>query len=155
MEATDQNVSPPQNPCPRGPSTYGHYLKAKSNTGSLIAVEEEQLALMRSLRFKAFFIALMAMTIETAIGKRCDAQTVGFTPESAKAHSLVELAARWAPVVETLMALVTASEETKNFSSHLSDDGYIQTVAKKTNAMLHAMDAAKKHLTFADLVTGT
>ena len=24
-EATDQNVSSPQNPCPRGPSTYGHY----------------------------------------------------------------------------------------------------------------------------------
>jgi hypothetical protein len=110
---------------------------------------------MRNLRFKAFFIALMAMTIETAIGKKCDVQTIGFTPEAAGANSLVELTARWAPVVETLLALITASEETKNFSSTLSEDGYIQSLAKKMNAMLHAMDAAKKHSAFAELVAGT
>lgn len=130
-------------------------LKAKSDSGSLIAVEAEQLSLMRNLRFKSFFIALMALTIETAIGKKCDAHTIGFTPDAAKANSLVELAARWAPAVETLLALVTASDETKSFSSSLSDDGYIQGLAKKTNAMLHAMDAAKKHEAFAGLVAGT
>jgi hypothetical protein len=74
---------------------YRIALKAKSNKGELIKIEESQLALMRSLRFKAFFIAMMAATIETAIGKKCDAQTIGFTPEAAKTHSLVELAARW------------------------------------------------------------
>ncbi len=130
-------------------------LKAKSDTGDLIAVETEQLGLMRNLRFKSFFIALMAMTIETAIGKKCDVQTVGFTSGAAGESSLLELAARWAPVVETLLALVTASEETKNFSSHLSDENYIQSLAKKMNALLHAMEAAKKHAVFAALVVGT
>ena len=129
-------------------------LKAKSNQGALIAVEAEQLALMRNLRFKAFFIALMALTIETAIGKKCDSRTIGFTPATSKADSLVELAARWAPVVETLLALVTASDEIKNFSSSMSDESYMQALAKKVNALLHAMDAAKKHAPFAEHVAG-
>src|SRR5262249_43518761 len=80
-------------------------LKSKSNEGSLLAVETEQLALMRNLRFKSFFVALVAATIETALGKRCDAQTIGFSPDAAKGHSLVELTARWSPVVDTLLAL--------------------------------------------------
>ena len=129
-------------------------LKAKSNQGALIAVEAEQLALMRNLRFKAFFIALMALTIETAIGKKCNSRTIGFTPATSKANSLVELAARWAPVVETLLALVTASDEIKNFSSSMSDESYMQALAKKVNALLHAMDAAKKHAPFAEHVAG-
>lgn len=128
-------------------------LKAKSDSGVLIAVESEQLALMRHLRFKAFFISLMALTIETAIGKRCDPQTVAFSPDAAKQSSLLELSARWAPVVETLLALVTASEETKNFSARLSEEGYIQNLAKQMNALLHAMDASKKHSAFEALVS--
>ena len=130
-------------------------LKAKSDKGALIAVEAEQLALMRSLRFKAFFIALMAMTIETAIGRKSDAQTIGFTPDAAKANSLVELAARWAPVVDTLLALITASDETKDFAANLSDEAYMSSLAKKMNALLHATGAAKKHEPFAELVAAT
>jgi hypothetical protein len=129
-------------------------LKKKSNTGGLIAVEAEQLALMRNLRFKAFFIALMAGTIETAIGKKCDAQTVGFTPEAAKKHSLLELVARWAPVVDTLLALITAGDDVKEFAGSLSDEAYLQSLAKKMNAMLHATGAAKKHEAFAELIAG-
>lgn len=130
-------------------------LKAKSDSRELIKVEESQLALMRNLRFKTFFVAIMAATIETAIGKKCDAQTIGFTFEAAKTNSLVELTARWVPVVETLLALLTAHEETKNFSADLAEDGYLQGLAAKINAMLQAMEAAKKHAAFAELVAGT
>ncbi len=130
-------------------------LKSKSDQGALIKIEESQINLMRNLRFKAFFIAMMAATIETAIGKKCDAQTVGFTPESGKEYSLVELTARWTPVVESLLALLTGNEETKNFSSYLSEDTYLSTLANKISAMLQAMEAAKKHAAFAELVAGT
>ena len=130
-------------------------LKNKSNGGSLISVESDQLALMRNLRFKPFFIALMAVTIETALGKHCDPQTVAFAPYAAKSSSLIELTARWAPLVDSLMALVTASGEAKEFGSRLSDEGYIPSLAKQVNALLHAMGAAEKHKHFAELVTGT
>lgn len=130
-------------------------LKAKSDAGALIKVEENQLTLIRNLRFKAFFISMMAETIETAIGKKCDAQTIGFTPEAAKANSLVELTARWAPVVETLLALLTGNAETKQFATSLSDEGYLKSLSEKVNAMLQATEAAKKHAAFAELVAGT
>ena len=134
---------------------YRLALKSKSDAGTLIKVEENQLALMRNLRFKAFFVSMMAATIETAIGKKCDAQTIGFTPEAAKAHSLLELTARWAAVVETLLALLTGNAETQAFSTSLSDENYMQGLSNKINAMLQAMEAAKKHVAFAELVSGT
>ena len=130
-------------------------LKSKSNEGSLLTVEAEQLALMRNLRFKPFFVSLVAVTIETAIGKRCDAQTIGFSPQAAKDHSFVELVARWAPVVDTLLALVTASEIAKDVSTNLADENFIPVLAKQINALLYAMASAKQHAAFADLVTGT
>lgn len=130
-------------------------LKAKSNEGTLIAVEAAQLSLMRNLRFKPFFIALMAATIETALGKKCDPQIVAFSQNASKDHSLAGLAAKWTPVVETLLALVTASDDTKDFGTKLSDDQYIPVLAKQMNALLHAMGAAEKHKAFSDLVVGT
>jgi len=130
-------------------------LKSKSNEGNLIAIEADQLALMRNLRFKPFFIALTSATIETALSKRCDPQTVGFSPEAAGSHSLVELVARWAPVVDTLLALVTASEVARDFGAKLGDENFIPGVAKQINALLHAMGSAKQQAAFADLVAGT
>jgi|SRR5579863_5913406 len=130
-------------------------LKVKSNDGTLIGVERDELALMRNLRFKSFFVGLMAATIETALGKRCDSHTVGFQPQASKGHSLVELTARWTPVVDSLLALVTASDAGKEFGAKLSDEHFIPGQARQINALLHAMGAAEKHKTFADLVAGT
>jgi hypothetical protein len=130
-------------------------LKAKSNGATLIAVEADQLALMRNLRFKSFFIAIAAATIETILGKHCDSQTIAFSPQASLEHSLVELAARWTPVVDSLLALITATPEAKDFSSKLSDEAFIQTLAKQINALLHAMGAAEKHKAFADLTTSS
>ncbi|WP_426256213.1 AIPR family protein [Sphingomonas sp. DC2300-3] len=129
-------------------------LKAKSNAGSLIGIESDQLDLMRNLRFKSFFLALMASTVETALGKRCDPQTVGFQPDFAKRHTIVELTARWSPLVETLLALVTASAEARNFASRMSDEKFMAELTKQMNALLYAMGAAGKHATFAEHVTG-
>ena len=76
-------------------------------------------------------------------------------PAAAKDNSLIELAAQWIPVVETLLALLTGDGETKSFSSHLSDNGYMRSLADRVNAMLHATEAAKKHAAFSELVAGT
>ncbi|ASG23835.1 AIPR family protein [Nitrospirillum viridazoti] len=130
-------------------------LKNKSNEGSLLQVESDQLSLMRNLKFKAFFTAMVASTIETALGKKCDAQTIGFSHEASMSNTLVELIARWSPVVDTLLALITATDSVKDFGVMLSDDTFIPNLAKQVNALLHAMGAASKHSAFAELVTGT
>lgn len=128
-------------------------LKSKSNDGIIIKVEEDQLALMRNLRFKSFFIALVAATIETAIGKKCDPQTIAFSPTAATSHSLVEFAARWAPVVETIISLVTASDIASDFASNMSDESFLPTLSKQINALLYAMKAADQHSSFSELVS--
>ena len=74
-------------------------------------------------------------------------------PEAAKDNTLTQLTARWAPLVDTLLALVTASAEAKDFGSRLSDENYVPTLAKQTNALLHAMGSAEKHKNFAELIT--
>lgn len=129
-------------------------LKEKSNTGSLIAVESDQLSLMRNLRFKYFFIGLAASTLETALGKPCDPFTVGFTSEASNHHSILELAARWSPVVETLLALMTGSTDAKEFSAKFLDDEFSPSLVKQMNALLHAMGSAEKHKSFSELVSG-
>lgn len=130
-------------------------LKVKSDQGQLIAVEEQQLAFMRNLRFKAYFLALMAATIETAIGKKCDPLTVGFAPETAKGQTLLDLAARWTPLVETLLALITALPEAGEFGSNMGNDEFFQKLTSQLNALLHASGAATKHEAFSALVSGS
>ena len=107
------------------------------------------------MKFKSFFVALIAATIETALGKKCDPQTVAFSPQASKESSLIELVARWAPLVDTLLALVTATDDTKDFGGKLSDDQYIPALAKQMNAMLHAMGGAEKHKSFSEMVVGS
>jgi len=130
-------------------------LKAKSDAGGLIAIEEQQLAFMRNLRFKAYFTALVAATIETALGKKCDPLTVAFGPDPAKSNTLVELVARWIPLVETMLALITALPEAKDFASNMGDEEFFGKLASQLNGLLHASEAAKKHHAFAELVTAS
>ncbi|MDZ4379925.1 MAG: hypothetical protein U0942_01125, partial [Parvibaculum sp.] len=118
-------------------------------------VESDQLNLMRQLRFKQFFISLIAISIETAIGKKCDPQMVAFSTDSAKTQSLLELIARWSPIVDTMLSLITAIPEAKEFGSRLSDEQFLPSLSKQINALLHAMGAAEKHKGFADIVAGT
>lgn len=129
-------------------------LKSKSNDGKLIEVEQQQLGLMRNLRFKHFFIALMAATLETAIGKRCDPLAVAFAQSTAEKHTIAELGALWAPLVETLLALLTASDDAKDFGSRFHDENYILGLAKQIKAFLLMNKAAEKHEAFAKFVLG-
>jgi len=128
-------------------------LKEKSGQGQLIAVEESQLALLRNLNFKPFLISVIANSLETIVGVPCDILTTGFKPDAAKGASVTELAARWLPVVETFLPLLTAVVQPDTFFRNLSgDDGFLKTVKVQMDAMLSATNAANKHSTFAGLV---
>ena len=78
--------------------------------------------------------------------------TVGFKPQQAKNTSVAELSARWLPVVETILPILTAVVSPDTFFRSLSDDGFMPNVKSSVDAMLTATGAGEKHKTFADMV---
>jgi hypothetical protein len=128
-------------------------LKAKSNAGALISVEEKQIALLRNLNFKPFLIAVIANGLETVVGVPCDSMIVGFKPNQVQGTSLAELSARWVPIVDTFLPLLTAVVQADTFFRKLSsEDGYLASVKTQMDAMLMATGAAEKHKNFATMV---
>jgi hypothetical protein len=129
-------------------------LKKKSDEQKLIAVEDLQLRLLRNLNFKPFLISVIAHSLETIVGKPCDLLTTAFSPDAAKGASVAALAARWLPVVETFLPLLTSIVKVDEFFRNLSkDDGYIQSIKLQMDAMLAATGAAEKNASFAALVS--
>ncbi|HLY44770.1 MAG TPA: AIPR family protein [Stellaceae bacterium] len=129
-------------------------LKTKSTDGTIIAMEEEQLALLRNLRVKAFLIAVTARTLESIIGRKVDPFTVAFTPTAANVRnsSLVDLTARWTPLVEAVLTFVSTRVAAGQFSQKLQEEDFIIEISKQVSALLYASDAARRHTEFSALV---
>ncbi|MFC4290962.1 AIPR family protein [Sphingorhabdus arenilitoris] len=131
-------------------------LKKKSTEEELINIENAQLALLKNLNFKPFLINVVANSLETIVGQRCDSLTTGFKPDAAKGRSLVDLTARWIPVVETFLPLLTPHVEPETFFRlHSNDDQFIVQVKKTMDAMLVATNAKDKLSEFAKMVAAT
>lgn len=128
-------------------------LKAKSNSSALIAVEEKQLNLLRNLNFKPFLISVIANSLETIVGTPCDLRMVGFKPVAAKDAGISDLAARWLPIVEAFLPLLTAIVTPDDFFRNLSnDDAYLEKIKAQMDGMLSATQTAGKHATFIDMI---
>lgn len=129
-------------------------LKAKSIEGKIISLEEEQLALLRNLRFKSFLMAVTAAVLESIIGRKVDAMTVGFdmATADAKKNSLVDLIARWVPVVETILSFIATRVNATNLSVNLSDDEFFGKTVKDVSSLLYASKAGQQHSEFITLV---
>jgi hypothetical protein len=126
-------------------------LKKKSTAGSILSIEEEQLALLRNLRFKSFLVAVVANVLETVLGRKVDPETVAFTPHAAKAanYSTAALTAFWSPVVEQVLSFLGTQVNASDFSKRFSEDGYLESVARPVGAYIYA---AKANLTLKDFV---
>lgn len=128
-------------------------LKEKSSKNILISVEAKQLALLKNLNFKPFLIAAIANSLETIVGAHCDPLTVSFKPASAKGTVVTDLAARWLPVVEAVLPLLTAIVEPDTFFKKLSsEDDFLGTVKTQLDAMLVATGQAEKCADFSSVV---
>jgi hypothetical protein len=130
-------------------------LKSRSTAGKIISIEEEQLSLLRNLRFKQFLIAVTAKSLETVIARKVDPQTVAFSPDSAKLsnNTLLDLVARWTPVVEAILSFVATKVSTAELSLRVSEDGFLDEVAKHVSAILYASKASMQYADFAKLVS--
>jgi hypothetical protein len=131
------------------------FLKAKSTEGKIISVEEEQLGLLRNLRFKQFLIAVTARSLETVIDRKVDTFTVAFSPDAAKTsnNTLVELVARWTPVVESVLSFVAIKVSPPELSLSVSNEAFLDEVARNGSTLLYASRASQQHEDFSRLVS--
>jgi len=126
-------------------------LKKRSNEGTIISVEEEQLALFRNLRFKHFLIAVVSRCLETILGRKVDPETVAFKKEAARGdqNTILALAAAWSPAVEAVLSFLCTKTNAAEFSARSGEEALVDEVAKHVSAMLYA---AKSNLSFKEFI---
>jgi len=114
------------------------------------------MTLLRNLNFKPFFINVIANSIETILGFPCDSRIVGFKPGAATENGINDLAARWIPIVEVFLPLLTAVTKPDTFFRQLSsEEGYLDNIKTQIDAMLSATQLAGKFTAFAEMVAST
>jgi hypothetical protein len=96
--------------------------------------------LLRNLRFKYFFISVVAKTLEEILGKKVDLETIAFSPEAAKAenNSLVALVAAWSPLVESVLSYIGAQVNAADLAKQIAEEDALDNVSKPVGAMLYA-----------------
>jgi hypothetical protein len=124
-------------------------LKTKRGTGALIALEEQQLTLLRNLRFKYFFMSVLARSLEPIVGWPVDLGTVAYLPEVAKttSNSFTSLVAAAVPVVTSVLTLLCTQVKVDNLSEVIARENTSETLASTISALIYSTNA---HLQFAD-----
>lgn len=130
-------------------------LKAKSTEGSIITLEEEQLSLLRNLRFKSFLMAVISQAMEAIVQKKVDPQTLAFRPEAANAgrNSITDLIVAWIPVVNQVLSLVSAQVTPAQITERFSDETFLPLTVKTVSALLYSVKAAEQHAGFSAMLT--
>ena len=118
-------------------------------------MEEDQLALLRNLRFKYFMIYVVSKTLEPILGRKIDLETVSFSPEVAQsgATGLIGLVALCLPVVENVLSFVATKISASQFSGATKDDNLSDEVTKHVSALLYASKASGQHSDFVRAVS--
>ena len=129
-------------------------LKSKSNTGKIMSLEENQLDKLRHLKFKYFFISVVAKCLEPILGQKIDVTTVAFNPVAAKndKNSIVELTAAWSPIVESVLTYV-CTQIGDDVSQELAVESVVDKVSKTVSAMLYASRSTLPFEAFLGLVS--
>lgn len=132
-------------------------LKTKSSAGSIIGIEETQLALLRNLRFKFFFISVMARLLEVILGYKVDLDTVAFSPEAAstKNNSLIDLVAAWSPAVEAVLTYASTIISSGDVARRIAEENAIENVAKPLESLLYAGRSSLKVEAFRKMVSNS
>jgi len=130
-------------------------LKRKSSAGSIITLEEQQLALLRHLRFKYFLVALVARLLEVVLGKKVDLDAVAFSPHAAEAknNTFIELIAAWSPIVEVVLTFATTAMAAGDVTRTLAQPDAVATVGKQLEALLYASKSSAAFDVFRGMVS--
>jgi len=129
-------------------------LKLKASNEKLIDIEQKQLDLLKNLNFKPFLVCVIANSLDVIIGRPVDVLTVGFKSDYAKSSQLTELAARWLPVVEAILPLLTTKAKPDTFFKSLTAEGtYLAEIKDTIDAMLVTTGATERFKSFAEIVS--
>lgn len=115
-------------------------LKRKSDAGEIISLEQQQLSLLRNLRFKNFLLSMLPRLLEATLGKRVDMETIAFGLEAARRerNTVVALVAACVPFVKTVLSFVAAQVRAEDLADLLRRDDPVSEVSSKVEAMLYA-----------------
>lgn len=130
-------------------------LKRKSSAGTIITIEEQQLGLLRHLRFKYFLVAVVARLVEVVLGKKVDLDAVAFSPVASQAtnNSLIELVAAWSPIVEVVLTFATTVLPAADVTRKLSQPDAVAAIAKQLEALLYTSKGSTSFEVFRGIVS--
>jgi hypothetical protein len=135
-------------------------LKTMSNLRKLIPIEEQHLRLLRHLRFKNFFLALIPRILDTVVGWRIDSDTIAFNPKAAKAeeNSLADLVAACLVVINKVLTFVSAQLKADDLYSLIQREGEskdepLDKLADAINTQLYITDTEEIFKNFRALVS--
>lgn len=132
-------------------------LKRKHSEAGLIALEEQQLNLLRNLRFKFFFLSILAKAIEPIIGRRVDVGTVAYSPDVAQVanNTLTALLAAALPVVTCVLSLVCTQVRPENLSELMAKDNGVDSIATTVSALLYSTNVGNQFSEWAKSVSAS
>lgn len=118
-------------------------LKTKKSQGTLINLEEKQLILFRSLRFKHFLISIIGRALESILNEPVDLSQIAFDPNSSKAEnkSVNDLIATWLPITNIVITLV-ATVVDRDISDILTEDNSLEDISSKVSSLIYATQQA-------------
>lgn len=128
-------------------------LKAMNNSGKLIKAKELHLRYARHVRFKYFFMSVIAAVLESLLNRPVDPTDARFTVQAstAKNFTLIELTNKWKPVVEAMLALtipLIQGDPSEAFSSQTEKE----RISKTVESLILATGLATQHTEFATLI---
>lgn len=118
-------------------------LKAKAASETIIDLEKKQLALLRNLRFKYFFMTVFGKTLDVLMGRSVDITQLGFTPVYSKLSnkSLNDLVAEVSPVV-SLVLTYASTFISKDFAEYIREENIANSLATQVKSIIYAQEAA-------------
>jgi hypothetical protein len=131
-------------------------LKAKSKCGTIISVDEEQLSLLRNLQFKHFLISVIAKSLKTIIGKKVDSRWRSRLRRRKQALTVCLIL--WPGghrLSKAFSLLVAAKVSPSTLAVGISEEGFIDNVARDVSALLYAGKASVQHADFAGLISSS
>lgn len=111
-------------------------LKMLNSEGKLIKAQEKQLRIARSVRFKFFFMAVVAASLESALKRKIDIETIGFSDatSTAKNKTIEELASAWKPLVSSIFSLL-ATQIGDDPAEVLSDSSKVEGISETISGL--------------------
>jgi len=118
-------------------------LKALNREGKLIKAQEKQLRIARSVRFKYFFMAVVAASLEATLKRKISIEHVSFSADASnsKNNTVEGLAATWLPVVSSLFSLL-ATQIGDDPAEVLMDSSKVPALAETLGGLALAANVA-------------